>query len=191
VNEGAWTPYRGKDLAGRGDVESVINWESTFNDPDGLKAYAVEKGYSGVALRWGNAFFKKVDHVIREEELNDCADCDIWVYDPSRDDEEAAGESTVEEEAASEETVDEEDAPAGDQCPGVTVAIPTSCSANFDCATIRDIFDYTGVRVLEHNQRRRLHRNTPDVSLNLDIACQAKTWANHLAENFIFQHAPG
>jgi len=41
VNEGAWTLYRGKDLAGRGDVESVSNWENTFNDLDGLKAYAV------------------------------------------------------------------------------------------------------------------------------------------------------
>ena len=41
MNEGAWTLYRGKDLAGRGDVESVINWESTFDDVDGLKTYAV------------------------------------------------------------------------------------------------------------------------------------------------------
>ena len=139
-----------------------------------------------MALRGGSAFFKRVYPVIREEDLNDCADCEIWVYDPSRDEEEAAGESTVEEETAPEETVEEEDAPAGDQCPGVTVAIPAYCSANFDCATIREIFDYTGVRVQEHNQRRRRHRNTPDVSLNLDIACQAKTWANHLAENFVF-----
>ena len=42
--------------------------------------------------------------MIREEDLNECAECDILVYDPSGDDEEAAGESTVEE-AASEETV--------------------------------------------------------------------------------------
>jgi len=54
-----------------------------------------------VTLRGGTAYFKRVYPVIMEEDLNDCADCDIWVYDPSRDDEEAAGESTVEEEAAS------------------------------------------------------------------------------------------
>ena len=82
----------------------MSDWVNTFNDLDGLKAYILEKGYNGVALRWGWAFFKSVDPVIREEDLNECAECDILVYDPSGDDEEAAGESTVEE-AASEETV--------------------------------------------------------------------------------------
>jgi len=41
VREGAWTLYRGKDLARRGDVESVRDWVSTFNDLDGLKTYVV------------------------------------------------------------------------------------------------------------------------------------------------------
>ena len=36
-------------------------------------------------MRWGIAFFKKVDHVLAREELNDIKDCDIWVYDPSKE----------------------------------------------------------------------------------------------------------
>lgn len=45
-------------------------------------------------------------------------------------------------------------------------------------------------RVEEHNARRRRHLNTPDVSANLDIACQAKQWADYLAINDRWEHAP-
>ena len=64
----------------------------------------------------------------------------------------------------------ESDTPEEDGCPGVPVAIPTSCST-YTCDAILEIFEYTEVRVTEHNNRRRRHENTPDVTSNLDIAC--------------------
>jgi len=56
-------------------------------------------------------------------------------------------------------------------CQGVSVAIPDSCRTAYTCAEIKEIFDYTQIRVQEHNERRRRHRDTPDVTSNLDIAC--------------------
>jgi hypothetical protein len=50
-----------------------------------LKEYIIEKGYSGVSLRWGTAFFKKVDYLITKEKLDSVGDCETWVYDPSKD----------------------------------------------------------------------------------------------------------
>jgi len=44
--------------------------------------------------------------------------------------------------------------------------------------------------VIAHNDRRRLHKNTPDQVLNLDIACQAKLWGDHLAATGRWEHAP-
>ena len=84
-NDAAWTIYRGKDFGGN-DVESIANWEQTLKDVKGLKAYIKKKGYSGVSTRWGHAFFKKVDHVITERELNDVDDVITWVFDPSKKD---------------------------------------------------------------------------------------------------------
>ena len=81
----AWTLHKGTDLGGRGDVESKSDWVNTWKDLKGLKAYIKEKGYSGVSLRWGTAFFKKVDHVITRQELNDVSDCETWVFDPSKE----------------------------------------------------------------------------------------------------------
>ena len=60
-----------------------------------------------------------------------------------------------------------------EQCLG-DMEIPPSCSDHYQCATIREIYEYTQTRVEVHNNRRRRHVNTPDVGINLDIACQAK-----------------
>ena len=46
------------------------------------------------------------------------------------------------------------------------------------------------MRVTQHNLKRQLHENTNDVAYDLDIACQAKTWADHMANNDSFAHAP-
>ena len=99
--------------------------------------------------------------------------------------EEPPAESESEEEPPVEEE-SEEEPPVDDLCTGV---IPDSCMA-FTCDEILSIHEYTELRVTEHNIRRRLHENTPDVSNNLDIACQAKVWANHMAVNNAWGHAP-
>ena len=52
------------------------------------------------------------------------------------------------------------------------------------------MYEYTQERVIVHNERRSRHRNTDPVSLNLDIACQAKEWAEHMAVNDAWGHAP-
>ena len=52
------------------------------------------------------------------------------------------------------------------------------------------MYDYTNTRISEHNARRGLHMDTNDVSMNLDIACQAKVWANYLALENKWEHAP-
>jgi len=69
------------------------------------------------------------------------------------------------------------------------MAIPASCQA-YGCDQTKVIYDYTVLRVDEHNTRRRYHQNTPDVTYDLDIACQAYTWAKHMADNDDFSHAP-
>ena len=81
-NDAAWSVYRGKDFGGH-DVESIANWEQTLKSVSGLKAYTKKKGYSGVSTRWGHAFFKSVNHVITESELNDVDDVVTYVFDPS------------------------------------------------------------------------------------------------------------
>ena len=86
--------------------------------------------------------------------------------------EESEEEPPVEEESEEDPPVEEEsekEPPVDDLCTGV---IPDSCMA-FTCDEILSIHEYTELRVTEHNIRRRLHENTPDVSNNLDIACQA------------------
>ena len=57
-----------------------------MRDVRGLKAYIKKKGYSGVSTRWGHAFFKSVNHVITESDLNDVDDVVTWVFDPSKKD---------------------------------------------------------------------------------------------------------
>ena len=38
-----------------------------------------------MSLRWGHAFFKLTNDVIRPGQLNDVPDCDTWIYDSSFD----------------------------------------------------------------------------------------------------------
>ena len=73
-------------------------------------------------------------------------------------------------------------------CTGVIGVIPDSCEA-FTCDIVKDVYDYTNTRVQEHNKRRRRHLNTPDVAMNLDIACQAKKWSDHMAINDHWGHS--
>ena len=58
----------------------------------------------------------------------------------------------VEEPASEEEQV--EHTPEGRMCQGVPDVIPDSCEA-FDCAIVKDTYEYTSTRVEEHNKRRR------------------------------------
>jgi uncharacterized protein YkwD len=69
------------------------------------------------------------------------------------------------------------------------MAIPASCQT-YGCDQTKVIYDYTVLRVTEHNTRRQLHQNTPDVTYDLDIACQAYAWAKNMADNDDFSHAP-
>jgi len=41
----------------------------------------------------------------------------------------------------------------------------------------------------QHNQRRALHENTPDVALDMQMACEAQAWADELADQNKFEHA--
>lgn len=63
-------------------------------------------------------------------------------------------------------------------CQNVPGFVPKSCEA-FDCAIVKEVYDYSLTRVEEHNKRRRLHESTADLKVNLDIACKAKEWSNH------------
>ena len=45
----------------------------------------IDKGWSGVSLRWGTAFFKKVNYQMKEGHLNAVDGCDTWVYDPKKE----------------------------------------------------------------------------------------------------------
>jgi len=61
------------------------------------------------------------------------------------------------------------------------VEIPESCRAigitdESDRAYI-DLVAYNQLRLRIHNEKRRLHQNTPDLEFDLDIACQAQYWA--------------
>ena len=87
--------------------------------------------------------------------------------------EEEGGQTEVEEES-------KEDPPR--VCQNVPGIVPDSCAA-FDCAIIKEVYDYSLTRVEAHNKRRRLHESTADLKINLDIACKAKEWSNHQASN--------
>jgi len=81
--------------------------------------------------------------------------------------------------------------PATNVCPGIPsiVTIPDYCTRNFGCLEIKEVYDYTLVRLGLHNDYRSNHRDTNPLALNLDIACQAKTWSDHMAENDIWEHS--
>jgi len=58
-------------------------------------------------------------------------------------------------------------------CPGIpsTVTIPDYCTTNFGCLEIKEIYEYSLVRLGLHNDYRSNHRDTNPLVLNLDIAC--------------------
>ena len=96
-----WTCFKGHDLHCVGDVECAYDWSKKFKDIMEIKEYIIKKGYSGVTLGTlddGNAYFKKVDHVITKEELTIKENYEIWVYDPSK--EEKPADPTEEEKTA-------------------------------------------------------------------------------------------
>ena len=101
---------------------------------------------------------------VESESTVDPVDPDLVESESTVDPDPVESESTVDPDPVDPASPDE------DGCPGVPVAIPTSCSA-YTCDAILEIFEYTEVRVHEHNERRRKHRDTPDVTSNLDIAC--------------------
>ena len=39
--------------------------------------------------------------------------------------------------------VDPDPNDGGNQCSGVPIAIPSSCSSQYDCATIQEVYEYT------------------------------------------------
>ena len=45
----------------------------------------IENGWSGVSIRYGTAYFKKVDYQIKVGHLNAVDGCDTWVYDPEQE----------------------------------------------------------------------------------------------------------
>jgi len=77
--------------------------------------------------------------------------------------------------------------PVNDPTPPVTgVDIPDSCrrvgiSSESDQA-YKDLVKYNEQRLSTHNEKRRLHQNTPDLTFDLDIACQAQYWATEHAQ---------
>jgi len=83
------------------------------------------------------------------------------------------------DEEGDQSAVEEESEQAPDRvCQNVPGIVPNSCAA-FDCAIVKEVYDYSLTRVEEHNRRRRLHEFTADLKVNLDIACKAKEWSNH------------
>ena len=58
----------------------------------------------------------------------------------------------------------------------VNVDLPTSCDG-FTELEIENLKHYNEKRLLQHNNRRALHYDTPDLEFSLDLACQALTHA--------------
>jgi len=71
------------------------------------------------------------------------------------DTEEQADEEPEADESESEDEWIER-TPEGRLCRDVPGIVPDSCEA-FDCTLVKDTYEYTSVRVEEHNMRRRLH----------------------------------
>jgi hypothetical protein len=70
----AWTLHDGFAFERLGfmpdeNFESKNNWADHFKDLRALKDYVIEKGYSGVELKEGNAHFKRVHFVITRDKL--------------------------------------------------------------------------------------------------------------------------
>ena len=81
-----WRKFANYDLGGKGDVQTIKNWAHHMSWEE-LKQKVVENGWSGVSVRWGHAYFKKVNYQIKPSDLNLAYGCDTWVYDPTREQE--------------------------------------------------------------------------------------------------------
>ena len=64
------------------------------------------------------------------------------------------------------------------------VPIPENCKdidpAIVDCV-VEELLYYTQLHVDKHNEYRRLHKDTPDLEVDLEIACQAYVWVDWMA----------
>ena len=87
----AWTLHDGFDFERlffmpEGNFETKNNWADHFKDLRALKDYVIEKGYSGVTLKDGNAHFKRVHFVLTQDKLvADSSGAQFWAYDPTKD----------------------------------------------------------------------------------------------------------
>jgi hypothetical protein len=62
-------------------VKSIYNWERDYTLDD-LRQMVIDNDWSSVTLRWGTAFFKKVDGQIDNHDLGYHRGAEIWVYYP-------------------------------------------------------------------------------------------------------------
>lgn len=72
------------------------------------------------------------------------------------------------------------------------IRIPNSCldldMGNDPQAYMRELLRYNQLRLNAHNADRALHIDTPPLTLNLDLACQAKLWAEQMRDTYGFHH---
>ena len=71
--------------------------------------------------------------------------------------------------------------------------LPQSCRDFFmtdTCSLVEQLIQYNNLRLSMHNERRARHEDTDPLSFNLDIACQATSYAKHLDITGSFSHAP-
>ena len=78
-----WIEYKGYDLWIQGDVDKIKEWESKHSWSE-LQQMIIDNGWSGVTLRYGIAYFKKVDYRLNSEHFTSCGDCDTWIYDATK-----------------------------------------------------------------------------------------------------------
>jgi len=120
------------------------------------------------------------DEIIEEEESY--GEEEIIEEEESYGEEEIIEEEEAEEEGDQSEVEEESKEDPPRVCQNVPGIVPDSCAA-FECAIVKEVYDYSLTRVEAHNKRRRLHESTADLKINLDIACKAKEWSNHQASN--------
>ena len=78
--------------------------------------------------------------------------------EPVQEDIDAEEQADEEPEVEELESEDEwiEHTPEGRKCRDVSGIVPDSCEA-FDCTLVKEQYEYTSIRVEEHNMRRRFH----------------------------------
>ena len=66
------------------------------------------------------------------------------------------------------------------------VPIPQYCKDKVDPAivdcVVEDLMYYSQLHVDKHNEYRRLHKDTPDLEIDLDIACRVYEWVDWMAK---------